>query len=150
MSSFFIQADSFSQRCWLYFTSESSDEKHPFWLLGLLRLWFSYANGHTSWPPGLGQGGDGGDANNDPLSQTLPVLSFNCHLFLIGIVTTGEVYLHSPSASNGGDSAGSFQSIAKHIVIVDLHNNATWSALLSQWCGRGLWGLRCRKVKWLS
>lgn len=68
---------------------------------------------------------DGGDANNDPLSQTLPVLSFNCHLFLIGIVTTGEVYLHSPSASNGGDSAGSFQSIAKHIVIVDLHNNAT-------------------------
>lgn len=81
---------------------------------------------------------DGGDANKDPLSQTLTVLSFTFHFFLIGIVTVGEVYLHSRSASNGGDSAGSFQSIAKHIVIVDLLSNTTWSALLSQLCGRGL------------
>lgn len=93
---------------------------------------------------------DGGDTNNDPLSQTLTVLSFNLHFLLIGIVTVGEVYLHSLSASNGGDNAGSFQGIAKHIVTVDLLSNTTWSALLSQLCGRGLWGRRCRKVKWLS
>lgn len=152
-SSSFIQAGCFSRRRWLGFTSRSRDEKHPFSLPWLWRLWLSYANWRPSCHLDFVREPDGSDTNKGPLSQTLTVLFFNFHLFLKGTVTVGGVYLHSPSASNGGDSTGSFQSIAKYMVRVDLLGNtawSAWSALLSQLWGRGLWGLRCRKVKWLS
>lgn len=52
----------------------------------------------------------GGDMNNDPLSKTLPVLSFNFHLLSFVFnrgVTLGEIHLHSLNASNGDDRVGS-------------------------------------------
>lgn len=42
---------------------------------------------------------NGVDMYNDPLSKTLPIFSINSHLFLIGVVTVGEIYLCSPSVS---------------------------------------------------
>jgi hypothetical protein len=47
---------------------------------------------------------NGVDMNSDPLSKTLLVFSINSHLFLIGVVTIGEIYLCSCSAENVGNS----------------------------------------------
>lgn len=52
----------------------------------------------------------GGDMNNDPLSKTITVLSFNFHVFLIGVVTIGEIYLYSLSASNGGRAQAHYKA----------------------------------------
>lgn len=84
----------------------------------------------------------------DPLSETLRVLSFSSCLFSIGIVTIGELSFCPFVQWMGLVAPG--PSYVTCVITVALHSDSVWEAWLAQFCWRGLWALRFRKVKWLS